>query len=62
MTPLNQDDPRGSAVMEDGTIVSNLTAEEYEATYASGTTHAIPAEVLRAVNIEAGQIARARKE
>lgn len=36
---LHEDDPQAEVVMPDGRVVRNLSAEEYAATYATGTVH-----------------------
>jgi hypothetical protein len=36
---LNNDDPTAEVVLQDGRVVRNLTAEEYAATFATGTVH-----------------------
>jgi hypothetical protein len=43
---LHTDDPARVTTREDGTEVRNLTAEEYAATYAQGTPHVIPQDVI----------------
>jgi hypothetical protein len=43
---LHEDDPNRVTAREDGTQVRNLTAEEYAASYADGTPHTIPPDVL----------------
>lgn len=49
---LHEDDPDAELRYADGSVVRNLTAEEYAATYAEGTTHGVPAEALQRVLAE----------
>lgn len=44
--PLHWDDPTRTVTLPDGRVIRNLTVEEYNATYAEGTTHGVPADVL----------------
>lgn len=44
--PLHKDEPDRSVTLPDGREVKNLTAEEYDATYAEGEPHTIPDDVM----------------
>lgn len=47
--PFHMDDSEGQSVtMPDGRVIVNLTPEAYDATYAEGAPHEIPADVLAA--------------
>jgi hypothetical protein len=58
---LHDDDQAAEITLGDGRVVRNLTPEEYAATYADGTPHAIPGDVLAEVEAEAARIAAARE-
>jgi len=51
---LHQDDPTRATTREDGTAVRNLTPDEYVASYADGTPHTIPPDVLAKAVADAG--------
>jgi hypothetical protein len=56
--PLHNDDDGQPVVMEDGRVIHNLTDEQYDATYAEGEPHTIPADVLDAAIARAEQISK----
>lgn len=58
--PLHDDDPTAEVTTPAG-VVRNLTAEEYAATYATGTAHDLPADVEAELEQEAARIAAARE-
>lgn len=58
--PLHEDDPTAEVETPAGTV-HNLTAEEYAATYATGTVHALPDDVEAELEAEAARIAAARE-
>lgn len=58
--PLHDDDP-AAAVTTPAGVVRNLTAEEYAATYATGTPHDLPVDVEVDLAHEAARIAAARE-
>lgn len=58
--PLHDDDPAAEVTTPAG-VVRNLTADEYATTYATGTPHALPADVEAALAAEAARIATTRE-
>lgn len=44
--PLHKDEPDRSVTLPDGREVKNLSADEYDATYAEGEPHTIPDDVM----------------
>jgi hypothetical protein len=60
MQPLHEDDPAAHIDTPAGPV-RNLSAEEYAATYATGTVHALPPEVEAELEVEAARLAAARE-
>lgn len=58
--PLHEDDPTAEVSTQAG-VVRNLSAEEYAATYATGTVHELPADVEARLEQEAARIAAGRE-
>lgn len=58
---LHEDDPDAAVVMPDGRVVRNLSAAEYAATWAGGTVHEIPSDVLAQAKADAARITAERK-